>query len=448
MDRVIIVETCPPVLFYATIQQSDFKNLPKRNAGPAGFEKTAPGKLPFIPHFVMDRLNFVFSPLPRPLSSNRTPLYNSIMLFSFFRRRAMTGGLFFGPAGWQPSGWYREMPPVEPAQTLPSEPKTLAELIFALDSAQIGDCDPWTPSFLRQLKALGTGRPRALILNMLPRQPESLLAQALIKIDSPAIRHAVRVIKNALNPRESILTIDKHDHTLRRTCRDCIKGSGIKVQRLLNLYPRAHPTVLVWTLFGARLPVGGLPSLQGHLIVDPTTLWALGRYLTLGEKMTRRPVEFFSSDVLPRIGLVPLGQTLSAALDEHGIPAEHMQIIRNGMMSGEEVPPESTVTSTTESLSARPFPAVEKSNPCIECGWCVDHCPTDLNPLHLYELAQDPLRAPLAESAESLHCIGCGLCSYVCPTRLPLTPHANDLRSQVIHERDMIARLAEKERQS
>lgn len=370
------------------------------------------------------------------------------MLFSFLKRRAMTGGLFFGPAAWQPSGWYREIPPVTPAQTLPPEPASTAGLIAALEAAEIGDCDPWVPSLVRQLKALGTGRPRAVIVNLLPRQPESLLAQSLVKFEAPAIRKAVCAVRAALNARENILTIDKHDYILRRGHKGCTAGTSVQIQRLLNIYPRAHPTVLLWTLFGVRLAVGQLPSSQGYVIVDPTTLWALGRYLATGEKMKSRPVEFFASDVLPRIGLVPLGQTVAEALTDHGVPPEKQQIIRNGMMSGEEVLGESLITSTTESLSVRPLPAIEKPTPCIECGWCVDHCPTALNPLHLYELAQDPLRAPLAESSESLHCIGCGLCSYVCPTRLPLTPHAIDLRLQVIREREMIAKLAEKERES
>jgi len=115
------------------------------------------------------------------------------------------------------------------------------------------------------------------------------------------------------------------------------------------------------------------------------------------------------------------------------------------MMSGEEIIPEAIITATTESISARPRPTVETSTPCIECGWCVDHCPTDLNPLHLHELSQDPLRSSLNESLESLHCIGCGLCSYVCPTRLPLTQSTLDLRTQVNHELAMLAKLARKE---
>ncbi len=119
-----------------------------------------------------------------------------------------------------------------------------------------------------------------------------------------------------------------------------------------------------------------------------------------------------------------------------------MQLIVNGMMAGEEVDPTAAqIESFTESISVRQRPAAEEATPCFSCGWCLDVCPTGLNPVNLLDLAERAQRGIETaavnadmrsfEARESLHCIGCGLCSYVCPTRLPLTQQALLVRGWV-----------------
>jgi electron transport complex protein RnfC len=102
------------------------------------------------------------------------------------------------------------------------------------------------------------------------------------------------------------------------------------------------------------------------------------------------------------------------------------------MMAGMLINPATeTITGHTEALALRPPPRAEKPAACIECGWCVDHCPTQLNPVGLYDLARSAADAHAALASEAEFCIGCGLCSYVCPTRLPLTRTIIDLRQRL-----------------
>ncbi len=137
-----------------------------------------------------------------------------------------------------------------------------------------------------------------------------------------------------------------------------------------------------------------------------------------------------------------IGETVAAFCARFNIATENMQVIANGMMAGEEMDPAiARIQSDTESILIRERPALELPTPCFSCGWCLDVCPTGLNPVNLLDLAERAQGGieTAARSAdlrswdarESLHCIGCGLCSYVCPTRLPLTQQALRLRSWV-----------------
>ncbi len=91
------------------------------------------------------------------------------------------------------------------------------------------------------------------------------------------------------------------------------------------------------------------------------------------------------------------------------------------MLAGAEVDAKrSVVSGTTAAVSWRARPLEEEAAGCIQCGWCVDHCPTGLTPVRLHDLAQSERPARAEEAGEALHCLACGLCSYVCPARLPL----------------------------
>jgi Na+-translocating ferredoxin:NAD+ oxidoreductase subunit C len=197
---------------------------------------------------------------------------------------------------------------------------------------------------------------------------------------------------------------------------------------LLNRYPQADPTVLIWTLLAQRLSVGALPTSIGVLLVDPVTCWALGRFLRDGTTYQYRPVQVFVEDRAPQLVLAPLGMAIDALLTHVGVPFGNQQCIRNGMLTGRQIDSaHNVVEEDTEMIAVRRFPAVENPTPCIECGWCVDHSPTALNPAKLYH--QNFAGGPGGDGREARHCIDCGLCSYVCPTRLPLTQRIVDLRA-------------------
>ena len=346
-------------------------------------------------------------------------------------RKTMPGGLYFGSPGWTPDRWDYIDPPPDPAAP-PAPPQTPADLVPVLEAGGIGKTAAWLPSLRGQLLALGTSRIRTIVADFLPAQPESALPHAIAALALEDAMLGLTTIRRCVPAKSTAVVLDRHDWTLRKRWRRALRGTGIRSLPLLNCYPQADPTVLLWTLLAQRLPVGASPVTRGVLVVDSVACWALGRFLRAGNPYEHRPVQVLAAGAAPRLLLAPIGLPIDTLLQHAGLEFLNQQCIRNGMLAGQEITPaDEVVEEDTEIIAVRPFPAAENPTPCIECGWCVDHCPTALNPAKLYHLS--PAAAATPDGREARHCIDCGLCSYVCPTRLPLTQRIVELRTALRH---------------
>lgn len=425
--------------------------------------------------------------------------YNAPMI-GWLRQRSMIGGVVFGPPAWLPSrieNTFHPAPdpahsssppanadtadPFTPEDIPPSPafrnqkstiqnpeiapppfhhlPHNRRDLATLLESLQITRTSSVIPALADQLRHLGAGdvRPRFLLLNLLPTQPEFSLGPALTRIALDDLRTGLHALHHILRPRHLLVVIDRHDAATRRTWKRVAyeRRFPIDIRLLLNRYPQAHPTILLRTLWGKRLQADALPSRFNRLVLDAVTPWALGRYLRTRQPLSDRPVQLFLQDSCgnaARLVMAAIGETVAQLCARYHIDLSQKQIILDGMLAGTAATPDSMIRSHTESISLRPLVPPEASTPCITCGWCVDVCPTALTPVRLMqlneripsgiEIAQAEARegggaAPAGllrttQARESLHCIGCGLCSYVCPTRLPLMRETLALRLRVL----------------
>lgn len=346
---------------------------------------------------------------------------------ALFQRRRMIGGLYFGPPAWSPAAIVDHTTP--PAScTAPAAPQTREDLLAVVIAARIGQTTTHGPSLPQQLETLSGRSVRTLVVNLLPLQPEFVLGRAMMQLFADDLLIGLQALTDTVKPRQTLVVFDRYDWPLKRLLRKARKGRAITLRGLLNRYPQGNASVLLRTLAGKHLPVGAPPTESNRMILDPVALWALGRYLRAGLTFDRRPVQLFLPDEAPRLVMATIGESLRACCNRHAIGIDRRQVLVNGMLAGTLADRDDLIHGDTESISLRDIPMAEVPAPCISCGWCIDHCPTGLNPVELLQLAQAGKTISSA-AAEARHCIGCGLCSYVCPTRLPMTPNVVALRN-------------------
>lgn len=68
-----------------------------------------------------------------------------------------------------------------------------------------------------------------------------------------------------------------------------------------------------------------------------------------------------------------------------------------------------------------------KPGPCINCGLCLEVCPSRVAPTILADLADRGDNAEFVKKG-GMECCECGCCSYICPAKRNLTQSIKSMR--------------------
>ncbi len=195
-----------------------------------------------------------------------------------------------------------------------------------------------------------------------------------------------------------------------------------------NRYPSAHPTMIAYGLGSSPgasrlLPQRHNPVEQGLMMINPWTAIRIGRWFTLRRFDLVRPVFVarpgHRADLLRSYYALP-GQPLST-LDPTlaTMEGDGDEVVIGDPMAGRLLSRPHVVPGEHTLLTVLPPRKAPVPQSCINCGWCLDVCPTRLDPVTMLAAAQS--RAHDAWLCEQLPwCTECGLCSYVCPSAIPL----------------------------
>ena len=253
--------------------------------------------------------------------------------------------------------------------------------------------------------------------------------------------YAINALKQHLGISSVIIGVEankkKAISSMMRMAKENSNGCHITVKILPSIYPQGGEKVLIYHTTGLTVPAGKLPIDVGCIVVNCTTLAAIGTYLKTGMPLVEKCVTVDGGAVAnPQNVLAPVGTALSELFAAcGGLTCEPAKYIYGGPMMGVTVPtadePVMTNTNAVMALTAKEA-WLPSTTACIRCGSCTNHCPFGLAPMaisHAYKVGDvDTLKTLNVET-----CMLCGCCSFVCPANRPLVQR-NKLAKDLLKE--------------
>ncbi len=263
-----------------------------------------------------------------------------------------------------------------------------------------------------------------LIINGMDTQPGLWMRKAIIRTRSEEILECIPLLKKISGASRIIFPVPKGLALTDEFIRG-LTGHGVELVYCPTKYPMAMDPLLVPFLTGKELPRPTMDTRSvGVAIID-----VVNSLKVLEALRNRKP----SLDVLvqitaPASGLDTLVSVREGTLVEDILkelpPLGHQiaKIICGGPFLGEtlyqlDVP----VTQETGSIILQSEQEITRySNlACVNCGYCVRHCPMKLLPNELSKFCEYG-KFDIAERMDLYSCIECGICAYVCPVKRPM----------------------------
>lgn len=251
---------------------------------------------------------------------------------------------------------------------------------------------------------------------------------------------ALRALRQHLGIKNVIIGVENNN----RQGADAMAALGkmmddlsIKVLSLPAIYPQGGEKVLVYHATGRKILSNQLPIDQGCVVLNCTTLAAIGEYLQTGMPLVEKCVTVDGGAVrLPRNVIAPIGASFEDLFEFcGGLTSEPAKMIYGGPMMGITVPDASApILKNTNAILAltRREARLPRTTACIRCGTCINTCPFGLEPATIAD-AYDKKDVDALKDLQVLTCMECGCCSFVCPANRPLV-QLNKISKQMIRE--------------
>lgn len=214
---------------------------------------------------------------------------------------------------------------------------------------------------------------------------------------------------------------------------------NIIVRSLMTKYPQGSERQLIYAVTGRTLNSSMLPADQGCVVNNVDTVISIRNAVDEGQPLMHRIVTVTGDAIKePQNFKVNTGTLYSELVEAAGgFVKEPEKIISGGPMMGfaifdTDVP----VTKTSSALLCMSVDEVSRweVGPCINCGRCVEICPSRLIPSRLAAHA-DHFNEEAFLELNGLECVECGSCSYICPAKRQLAQSIKTMRRTALANR-------------
>lgn len=213
----------------------------------------------------------------------------------------------------------------------------------------------------------------------------------------------------------------------------------IEVRALKTKYPQGSERHMIYAVTGRSINSSMLPADAGCIVDNVETVISIYDAVKEGIPLMERVVTITGEAINdPRNFLVKVGTYFDELIEAAGgFVTEPEKIIAGGPMMGFAVfDSHFPVTKTTSTVLCMIEDEVARFEPtaCINCGRCVEVCPSRLIPAHLSKLVE---RGDIEtfEKLDGAECVECGSCSYICPAKRQLAQAIKAGRQTVLANR-------------
>lgn len=213
----------------------------------------------------------------------------------------------------------------------------------------------------------------------------------------------------------------------------------MEVMALKTKYPQGAERQLIFATTGRAINSSMLPADAGCVVDNVETLIGIHYAVIEGKPLMERIVTVSGNGVKEPANFKVLFGTNQAELVEAagGFNGEPEKIISGGPMMGFAMfTLDTPITKTSSSILCLTKDEVAEHEPsaCINCGRCVDACPSRIIPSRLADYAEHHDEESFTKW-EGLECVECGSCSYVCPAKRPLKQSIGSMRKIALANR-------------
>ena len=213
----------------------------------------------------------------------------------------------------------------------------------------------------------------------------------------------------------------------------------MEVKALKTKYPQGAERQLIYATTKRAINSTMLPADAGCVVDNVETLIAIHNAVTHGRPVISRIVTVSGDDVQePGNFKVLIGTNQREVVDAAGgFIGEAEKVISGGPMMGFAMfTLDTPITKTSSSILCMTNDTVALHEPsaCINCGRCVDACPSRIIPSRLADYAER-LNEEAFVKWEGMECVECGCCSYVCPAKRQLKQSIGSMKKIVIANR-------------
>lgn len=250
----------------------------------------------------------------------------------------------------------------------------------------------------------------------------------------------MRVILALFDNAKGIFAVEDNKPDCVEKLREYIKDEPrMEVMALKTKYPQGAERQLIFATTQRAINSSMLPADAGCVVDNVETIIGIHQAVVEGRPLVERVMTVSGNGVKEPGNFKVLFGINQRELVEAagGFNGEPEKVISGGPMMGFSMfTLDTPITKTSSSILCLTKDEVAEHEPsaCINCGRCVEICPSRIVPSRLADYAER-FDEETFTKWEGMECVECGSCSFVCPAKRQLKQSIGSMRKIVLANR-------------